>query len=135
MSNAGYFVEQGLDPSGVGSREFKISQSHVRHFMINGPASKFFESLSIPSTLQNPSAIFRGLEREEQEDGYCYAGAPESRYLENNITAPAPKGMIFTIYVNALFQVFEWRWEHVDPTEQGCPINFLARFTEKVWPH
>jgi hypothetical protein len=74
MSNAGYFVGQGLDPSGTGYREFKVSQSQVRHFMRYGPASKFFDSVLIFPILKNPSAIFRGLEREDLENGYCYAG-------------------------------------------------------------
>lgn len=99
-----------------------------------GPASKFFETFSIPPTLKKPSAIFRGLEREELENGYCYAGVPQFRRVEDK-SIPPPDGMVFAVYVNSLFQVFEWRWEKMEPTEWGHPKDFLTRFAEKLWPH
>src|SRR5260370_36230411 len=108
MSRLGYFTESGLHPSGTGTIDFHIPLDRVRHFQRYGPKHKFFECLSISATLKDPLTIFRGLEREEQESGYCYAGVPGLHFIEHNITASPPPGMIFTVYANAEFCVFEW---------------------------
>lgn len=105
----------------------------MRHFLRYGPKHKFFEPLSIPALLQDPLTIFQGLEREQQETGYCYAGVPEFQFKEHNITVPPPPGMIFTVYANAEFCVFEWRWEVVDPLDGSCPIDSENRFRQKLW--
>ncbi|MFN2507197.1 MAG: hypothetical protein ABR589_00295 [Chthoniobacterales bacterium] len=132
-SKSGFFTEQGLDPSGRGARDFYISQSRIRHFLRYGPAHKFFESLSIPYVLQNPSVIFSGLERENFQNGLCYAGLPPVQYLDADVTAPPPRGMIFAVFANADFHIFEWRWEKADSNNYGYPMDAQTRFTQIQW--
>jgi hypothetical protein len=133
MSRPGYFTEVGLHPCGSSTTEFHIPKDRMRHFLRFGPKHKFFESLSIPAVLKDPLTIFRGLEREQQETGYCYAGVPEFQFKEHNITASPPPGLIFTVYANAEFCVFEWRWEVIDPLDWGCPFDSENRFRQKLW--
>jgi hypothetical protein len=133
MSRPGYFTHAGLHPSGAGLVNFYIKEDQVRHFQRYGPKHKFFECLSIPAILQDPLVGFEGLEREEQEGGYCYAGLPEFQFKEHNITAPPPPKMIFAVYANAEFCVFEWRWELMDPARQGEPKDSETRFRKRLW--
>lgn len=100
MSRPGYFTKAGLHPSGSGTTEFHIPRDRVRHFQRYGSKHKLFECLSIPTVLQDPWTIFQGLEREQQETGYCYAGVPEFQFKEHNITVPPPPEMIFTVYAH-----------------------------------
>lgn len=132
-SESGFFVEPGLDPSGKGLCDFRISQTKLRHLSKYGPAYKFFEGLSIPYTLKNPTVIFRGLEREHQEGAFCYAGIPPHRYLDHNITAPPHPGFTFVIFADSEFRIFNWRWEKEDPKTPGYPIGWQNRFKEQKW--
>jgi hypothetical protein len=130
---SGFFTEAGLDPSGTGSSDFYISQAKMRHLLKYGPAPKFFEGLSIPQVLKNPAVIFRGLEREHQEGGFCYAGIPPHHYLDHNITVPPPPGFTFLIFADSNLRIFEWRWEKSDPETPGHPIEWQTRFKERAW--
>jgi hypothetical protein len=130
---SGFFAENALAPSGTGNCQFLISEGKIRHFLRYGPAHKFFEAMAIPAVLQNPLVIFRGLEREEMADGLCYAGLPEIKHLDHNITVPPPPGFTFAIFADAEYRVFEWRWEKADPDTNYYPTGWQTRFTKIQW--
>lgn len=130
---SGFFVEMGRDSSGKGECEFRISESKLRHFLRYGPAHKFFEAMSLPYILRNPSVIFMGLKRENLENGYCYVGIPPHRYIDHNITAPPHPGFVFAVFTDGEHRIFDWRWERADPTMPGHPIDSTTRFTTRLW--
>ncbi|MDQ3622639.1 MAG: hypothetical protein M3463_09145 [Verrucomicrobiota bacterium] len=129
----GYLTVTGLHPSGTGTATFKIPSSAVEHFQRHGPGHKFFDALLIADVVKAPAAIFKGLKREEQEGGICYAGIPPRRYQDHHITVPPRPGMTFAVFMNANKVIFEWRWEKADPGKPEYPINSSERFEKVLW--
>jgi hypothetical protein len=131
MLRAGFFIIAGLCPDGKGRCEFSLPQSHVRHYQIYGPAHKFFDSLAIGYVVANPSVIFQGLERENTGQGLCYAGLPQVRFIEVDVTVAPPRGMTFAVFMRADLRIFEWGWEKAD--WNGYPVEAETRFGKRIW--
>jgi hypothetical protein len=126
----GFIVVRGVCPTQKGLCNFIISQSRLRNFAKYGPAHKFFEALSIRYVLENPSVIFRGLERQGQEGGYCYCGVPPQWRVNENTTVPFPRGMTFAVFTTSKLQIFEWGLEKA---KDGWSLKSETRFEKKIW--
>lgn len=124
----------GIGPSGAEGQEFTVPKSLIDHYQRYGPAHKFFDALILPDVLKAPSVIFKGLKREEQEGGMCYTGIPSYRYLDHKVTVPPHPEMVYAVFMNSGFVIFEWRWEKSDPEKIAYPIDWINRFEEILWP-
>ena len=129
----GFLVVQGLDPSGAGPCEFKISLKRVEHLNIHGPHHKYYELISASEVLKAPMLIFEGLQREGQETGLCYVGRPKRH--GGNWSAPPYPMKVFLVFVTKEKTIFEWRWEKQDPEKPGFPLDSRARFGKAIWKH
>jgi hypothetical protein len=129
----GWIHFTGKKPDGGDGQEFRLPSRHVLHWRTKGHERKLFEVFSIEPVLQSPLAIFEGLEREEFEDGFCYCGIPDKKQVTENSTVPPPPGMVFLIFVNKEFAIFEFRWEKMCAEDFGNPENYKTRFKQKTW--
>ena len=96
---------------------------------------RYFNALLIPETLKNPIAIFKGLERDNHEDGWCYCGKPSKRrqHWDETTTVPFPDGKIFLVFADKNRFVFNWRMEKENHYYSGLPKNFETRFGQTLW--
>jgi len=112
-----------------------------------GPAHKFWDLYAIPHVLQNPTAIFQGLEREDQHGGLCFAGVPPFIRREPKrwtseptpeldlVQLPPPVGMTFAVFVNVDYVIFAGggsRWmltiQDIRPTGNCVSQSVYGRF-------
>lgn len=129
------------------SYNFRISQKALE--IIKGRGSRgdlqIALNLVVP-TLQQPTAIFRGLLREEEKverhSGpspfwLCYCSRPYRDFDDNgNECDPHPR-KVFVVYVNDEHVFYEWRWEDADLNEFIAnkiylPENYRTRYKERL---
>lgn len=91
----------------------------------------------VPMILQQPSAIFEGLRRDEDEDrwGYgwrCYCGVPDRAYNADGSQRSAYPGQIYVVFVNDEKVAYNWRWEKADPDNPTLPVDHDERFKQRL---
>jgi hypothetical protein len=91
----------------------------------------------VPEVLQNPSAVFQGLRKDEDEDpsgaGWrCYCGIPTHSYDADGMAAPPRRGQVYLVFVNDEQVAYNWRWEKADPDDGRLPIGHSERFKERL---
>lgn len=91
----------------------------------------------LPPILQQPSAIFEGLRRDEDEDprGFgwrCYCGIPACSYRPDGSEARAYPGQIYLVFVNDERVAYNWRWEKADPDDLNLPLDHANRFKRRL---
>ena len=146
MKPKGYTFTNGKHPHRPGTCEFKIPTDLIERYLRYGPAHKFFDLHLLPHILQHPMAIFEGLEREEQQNGLCYAGIPPFIRRESKaaisrgraeldlLELPPPPGMTFAVFMTVRYVIFDWRWERADVNNAGHPTEWEVRFDKRLWP-
>lgn len=87
----------------------------------------------MPAILINPTAIFEGLRRDDDEDKYgygwrCYCGVPANSYRRDGTQAPPYPGQVYLVFVNDENVIYNWRWEKSDPDDPRLPIDHTNRF-------
>jgi len=93
---------------------------------------------NIPQVLQNPTAIFEGLRKDEHgrySDTFtwrCYCGIPKFGYKGNGKKVPPWPGEVFMVFVNADRVVFNWYWHKCDGENPNLPMGYNNRFKEKL---
>ncbi len=92
----------------------------------------------LPSVLQKPTAVFRGLLREKDQErsgrGWlCYCGRPEYAYDRDGGRVPPREGFVFLAFMTDDFVVYNWRWEKANPEDPNLPLEMdPVRFEERV---
>lgn len=127
----GFLCIAGIDPSGSGECQFKISKKHADHFLDNGPVYKYYEIQSAVEVLKAPNLIFKGLKRDGHGESFCYVGRPR-KYGEDWV-GPPPIGMVFLVCLTEQLTFFEWRWDKEDGEKAGFPLGSETRFEKLVW--
>ena len=125
----------GLDTTGTGTRQFKISSSLILKMHKMG-WSAFYNWKNLPFALNHPVAIFRGLAREGHEHSYCYVAKPD-RYWHNEGDrdwSERRPGFLFTIYIMDTFEIYSWKFEKSDHDSDDLPVNHQNRYGELLWP-
>jgi hypothetical protein len=92
---------------------------------------------TVPAILQNPTAIFEGLRRDEDEDprgvGWrCYCGTPAHSYRADGSEGRAYPGQVYLVFVNDEQVAYNWRWEKADADDPALPIDHEQRFKRRV---
>jgi hypothetical protein len=108
-----------------------------------GPAWKFLDARLIPETVDDPTAIFEGLNRQGLEEGVCYVTVPSRRWIRDGgeaggtIEAPSPPGRVFLVFAARRewgFVILDWEWREADSDNPGCPNDWGRDFGRKIWP-
>ena len=127
------------------SYEFRPSQvklNNIRKFGNSCEKNRAIH-LVIP-TLQEPSAVFRGLRLEEdsrlsgEESGWlCYCSRPWRDFDRLGKECNPPPNRVFLVFVNSEHVFYDWRWEDADLQEVIAnkiylPENHQTRFKERL---
>ena len=91
----------------------------------------------VPMILQNPTAVFEGLLRDEDDDrrepGWrCYCGIPDVSYRLDGSEAPPYPGQVFLVFVNCENVGYNWRWEKSDRDDASLPDGYAHRFRKRL---
>jgi len=91
----------------------------------------------VPMILKQPTAVFEGLRRDEDEDKWgqgwrCYCGIPPCAYRADGLERSAYPGQVYLVFVNHEGVAYNWRWEKVDPYEPSLPVNHSERFRKRL---
>lgn len=87
----------------------------------------------VPFTLQNPTAIFRGVREEGESQWLCYVALPTDAYNHRTGERVRPwTGQVFLVFVDDDRIVYNWRWDKSDASSLRLPIDFAQRFEEQV---
>jgi hypothetical protein len=129
---------EGLDPSGQGTREFWIEKDLLQFFYKKGWMYKYLSAKLVKEVLESPAVIFKGLQREGQEEALCYAGLASCQHFNNGGSGPPPTGKTFVVYIFVVYirdddVVFRWDWEEADKN-LTYPLGFESRFGSQLWP-
>ncbi|MGB7195315.1 MAG: hypothetical protein WBD81_17815 [Collimonas pratensis] len=82
--------------------------------------------------MNNTERIFSGV-RAFNEGGWCYTGRPKTWYVKEDLEVPFQEGLIFAVYLNPLFKIYEFRAEKSAIDDSGCPENWEDRYGGLIW--
>ena len=91
----------------------------------------------VPYILENPTAIFEGLRRDEDEPkqglGWrCYCGVPKCSYRADGSEGPPYQNQFYLVFVNDEGVAYNWRWEQADPHHPDLPQDCETRFRKRL---
>lgn len=90
---------------------------------------------TVRQVVLHPTAVFKGVREEVEEEWLCYVGTPETAYnYRTGDARPAWEGEVFLVFVNDDRIVYNWRWEKADSRYRDLPLNFEDRFDQRVYP-
>jgi len=121
---AGYAPVAGICPETGKPVEFLLSLEFARRVRENQPYWKFMAIQTLGRVLSRPSHLYKGLERDGFEDGYCYFGTPDVYHRSRGIETDFPKGFILGVSVNwdrRGFIILDWEKRRVDGN--GAPLG------------
>lgn len=124
----------GMAPTGEGKQEFWVDKDKIQGFFKFGPMFKFHELKLVKELLASPAVVFQGLDRDGQEEGYCYAGLVSCRYTNQGNQLPPQHGMTFAVYMTKDFLIFRWDWEKSHAQTLTYPENYDKRYGREIWP-
>jgi hypothetical protein len=82
--------------------------------------------------LQNPKRIFSGI-RHYNQGGWCFTGKPVLWHIRENVQAPFPDNLIFTVYLNPRLYIYEARAENCANDDNLCPEDWKNRYGGLIW--
>ena len=132
-----YITIAALDPETGKPCEVVISYDRMQAVARRSRGQAKECGFVVPMILQQPSAVFQGLRRDEDEDrkGYgwrCYCGIPEHAYLADGTPIRPYEGQVYLVFVNDEGVAYNWRWEQGDPENPSLPIDHQTRFRERL---
>lgn len=132
-------IFEGMSPTGNATRTIHIPMDKLlEHFDSVGNRFLYDEVWLVPDVCRSPTGIWKGLNRQDQSEAYCYAGVPTGEFaMAHNgpfTDEPCPPGIVFTAFLTPACEVSKWRFCQEDHRRPGFPINYDTRFGEKLWP-
>ena len=82
--------------------------------------------------LENPRRIFNGV-RSMNRGGWCFTGRPETWNITEKETSTFPDDLVFAVYLNDRYFVYEFRAEVSDRQDVDCPNGWKDRYAGKTW--
>lgn len=120
----GYAPIPGICPESGKPATFLLSLEFARQVQRHQPYWKFRAIEGLAKVLAAPTHIYKGLEREGFEDGYCYFGKPDSFHRSPTIELGFPPEYLLGVSVNwdhRGFIILDWEKRRVDG--DGYPIG------------
>ena len=116
---------RAMDPDG-GECEVHLSYERIRAVGQRSMGQAMECARIVPAVLQNPTAVFTGLRRDEDEDrrgvGWrCYCGVPDHSYHQDGTRAGPRRGQVHLVFVNHEGVAYNWRWEPANPDDPELP--------------
>jgi hypothetical protein len=121
---AGYAPIPGICPETGNPLDFLLSVEFARKVKSHQPYWKFMATGSLTEVLTHPTLLYKGLEREGFEDGYCYFGRPSTFHRARGIETGFPPNNLLGVFVNwdrRGFIILDWEKRRVDT--DGTPIG------------
>jgi hypothetical protein len=116
--------------------QFVLSKAAINAVEEYGLAWKYHNAELVHDVLQTPLSVWRGLSRDNFENGFCYAGRPEYSLDEEGEEIAMPGDRLFLAFVkchhNSLV-VFDWEFRRCETDDCNIPINAATDFEEKIW--
>jgi hypothetical protein len=131
-----YLTLQALEPDGkMGAVQISFDRLHTVGKRSFGHAKEC--GYIVPAILQQPTAIFEGLRRDEDEDpkgvGWrCYCGIPVHSYRADGSEGRPYPGQVYLVFVNDEGVAYNWRWEKADPEDPSLPGDHQNRFKRRL---
>jgi hypothetical protein len=142
----GYLARPALDPnpdvpdeSADGEITVYLSYARLQALGKRSKGQVMEAAHIVPDTLTNPSSMFEGLRRDEDEprDGEtgwrCYCGCPNASFREDGTRVAPWKGQVYLVFVNEDRVAYNWRWEPADEMDPNLPRNHEARFRKRLF--
>lgn len=86
-----------------------------------------------PRVVQAPTVIFQGIRRRGRlTAGRAYCGKPRRAFGNDGKAVPAPRGMVYCVYVDPEGFVFDWDWVQEESTRPGYPQGYRIRFANQI---
>jgi len=87
---------------------------------------------AVKHVLENPKRIFCGVRR-FNEGGWCFTGRPTMWHIREDVQETFPAELIFAVFLNPRFYVFEARAERIAVDDNYSPDDWRDRFTTLIW--
>jgi len=125
----------GFDPYTGEDREFWIEKDLIQHFYKIGKLDKFKELHCVKEIVsdRSSSVVFKGLEREGQEESLCYAGLASFAYTRDGHQRMPRTRETFALFILKNNKIFRWGWEAA-ADNLVYPLGYETRFGCLIWP-
>jgi hypothetical protein len=127
-----FCIQSGRCPDSDSECEFKISTQKILWCHKSAPEHVFYNLRNVPFAINNPHAIFRGLERDGHENSYCYVAYAARRFVSDTNSVPVDDDWVFLVFATSNLEIFDWRFEKVSPNTR-LPENHEKRFHQLIW--
>jgi hypothetical protein len=122
-----------INPEDVNGPKIKAVLSHTFYLrMYKFSPVKYENLVAAKYILENPQRIFSGV-RQFNDGGWCFTGRPNSWYVTKDVRVPFPEHLVFAVYLNAAFNLYEARGERSANDDKLCPIDWQKRYQALVW--
>lgn len=134
-----YHTLKAKSPNGDSMWDVHISFKRLEFVSKKSKGAVLEAAHVVPEVLENPSAIFEGLRRDEDEDEHgngwmCYCGLPTTAYNKNGTPINPWPDEVFMVFLNADCVAYHWYWHKRDRTLPDHPDGHETRFRRRVWP-
>lgn len=129
---------QAVDPLTGGQCSIQVSFERMQTVARRSLGHAKECGLIVPYVLQNPTAVWEGLRRDEDEDreGFgwrCYCGVPKAAYAADGSECPPYPRQVYLVFVNDQHIAYNWRWEKCDPEDVRLPmVHNERRFRRRL---
>lgn len=122
-----------IDPENGKMGKVQLSYERMQTVGRRGPCHVRECLFIVPMILQQPTAIFEGIRRDDDEDNHgtgwwCYCGIPECAYRADGSKRSPYPGQVYLVFVNDERVAYNWRWERADQDDPKLPENHKERF-------
>lgn len=98
-----------------------------------GPGAARELGYTVPHTVLQPRAIFRGVRAEGEPKWYCYVSRPAHAYdRQTGELRAAWKGQVFLVIVDDDLIVARFRWAKADRVNPDLPADHETGFNERL---
>jgi hypothetical protein len=127
------FLIKIVNPEDVTGPKINAVMSHRFYLHLYRFSPVKYENLvAAKYVLENPLRIFSGV-RQFNEGGWCFTGRPKSWMIKEGVRAPFPDELVFAVYLNAAFNLYEARGELCAEDDESCPKDWQERYKALVW--
>jgi len=87
---------------------------------------------AVKYVLENPKRIYSGV-RVFNDGGWCFTGRPATWYVQEGVRVAFPNELVFAVYLNPRFYVYEARAETAAEDDRFSPVDWEDRYAALVW--